>query len=80
MLGELMQAQLPEAKHLLREFDWMRQKRNDTEYREEYRPTATMDDVADAIPAAERIVELAERFLEKTGGVSASPRGTRSID
>lgn len=67
VLGELMQAQLPEAKSLLREFDWMRQKRNDTEYREEGRPTATEDDVSDAIPAAERIVELAERFLEEVG-------------
>lgn len=67
VLGELMQAQLPQAKSLLREFDWMRQKRNDTEYHEENRPTATAEDVSDAIPAAERIVELAERFLDEVG-------------
>lgn len=78
VLGELMQAQLPEAKRLLREFDWMRQKRNDTEYREENRPTATMDDVADAIPAAERIVELAERFVDEIGSRSVSPRDAPS--
>lgn len=63
VLGELMQAQLPDNKQLLREFDWMRQKRNDTEYHEENRPTATTDDVADAIPAAERIVALGELFV-----------------
>jgi HEPN domain-containing protein len=63
VLGELMQAQLPENKQLLREFDWMRQKRNDTEYHEENRPTASIDDVADAIPAAERIVTLGELFV-----------------
>ncbi|GHH70405.1 HEPN domain-containing protein [Promicromonospora soli] len=74
VLGELMQAQLPEDKRLLREFDWMRQKRNDTEYREENRPTATTDDVTDAIPAAERIVELGERFVEEINRRSASPR------
>jgi len=30
VLGELMQAQLPQHRRTLREFDWMRQKRNDT--------------------------------------------------
>lgn len=80
VLGELMQAQLPESRRLLREFDWMRQKRNDTEYREENRPTATLEDVTDAIPAAERIVELAERFLEQIRGRSASARDVRSGD
>lgn len=80
VLGELMQAQLPESKRLLREFDWMRQKRNDTEYREENRPSATMDDVTDAIPAAERIVELGEWFVEEVGRRSASPRDVPSTD
>jgi HEPN domain-containing protein len=73
VLGELMQAQLPEHKKLLREFDWMRQKRNDTEYREENRPSATIDDVTDAIPAAEQIVELGERFIREAGQ-SGSPQ------
>ena len=76
MLGDLMQAQLPEYKQLLREFDWMRQKRNDTEYREENRPSATIEDVTDAIPAAERIVELGERFVEEVRGrMPSSPNG-----
>ncbi|WP_454850419.1 HEPN domain-containing protein [Promicromonospora soli] len=74
VLGELMQAQLPEHKQLLREFDWMRQKRNDTEYREENRPTATPDDVTDAIPAAERIVALGGLFVAEIRSRSASPR------
>jgi hypothetical protein len=72
VLGELMQDQLPGDKRLLREFDWMRQKRNDTEYREENRPTATIEDVTDAIPAAERIVELGERFVDAIRGRSAT--------
>jgi HEPN domain-containing protein len=79
VLGELMQAQLPEDKRLLREFDWMRQKRNDTEYREENRPTATMEDVNDAIPAAERIVTLGEQFVEEVRSRSAPPRETSSV-
>lgn len=69
VLGELMQAQLPEHKKSLREFDWMRQKRNDTEYREENRPSATIEDVTDAIPAAECIVELSERFVQGFNGL-----------
>lgn len=73
VLGELMQAQLPENKQMLREFDWMRQKRNDTEYREENRPTASIEDVVDAIPAAERIVELGELFVAEIRSRSASP-------
>lgn len=69
VLGELMQAQLPDQKKLLREFDWMRQTRNDTEYRDPGRPAATSQDVADAIPAAERIVELGERFVAQHASV-----------
>lgn len=60
VLGELMQAQLPDHKRALREFDWMRQKRNETEYSDPEKPTATTNDVADAIVAAERIVGLSE--------------------
>lgn len=69
VLGELMQAQLPDHRRALREFDWMRQKRNDTEYWEQDWPTATPDDVADAIPAATRLVELAERFVKEADAV-----------
>ncbi len=64
VLGELMQAQLPDYKQVLREFDWMRQKRNDTEYYDPGRPTATTHDVADGILAAGRIVDLGWTFVE----------------
>lgn len=64
VLGELMQAQLPRYRSTLREFDWMRQKRNDTEYPDPDKPTATANDVTDGIAAAQRIVELGEQFLE----------------
>jgi hypothetical protein len=60
-----MQAQLPRHKRTLREFDWMRQKRNDTQYPDPGKPTATANDVTDGIAAAQRIVELGERFLER---------------
>ena|SRR5690625_49445 len=63
VLGDLMQAQLPEHKRVLREFDWMRQKRNDTEYPDPDKPTATANDVADGITAAQRIAELGEQFI-----------------
>ena len=64
VLSELMQAQLPQHKGVVREFDWMRQKRNDTQYPDPDKPTATANDVTDGIAAAQRIVELGERFLE----------------
>ena len=68
VLGELMQAQLPRHKRLLREFDWMRMTRNDTEYPDPERPTATTEDLNAGITAAERIVDLSERFLAQTTG------------
>jgi HEPN domain-containing protein len=64
VLSELMQAQLPRRRRTLREFDWMRQKRNDTQYPDPDKPTATANDVTDGITAAQRIVELGEQFLE----------------
>ena len=64
VLSELMQAQLPQHKRTVREFDWMRQKRNDTQYPDPDTPTATANDVTDGIAAAQRIVELGEQFLE----------------
>ncbi len=59
-----MQAQLPQLRRTLREFDWMRQKRNDTQYPDPDKPTATPNEVTDGIAAAQRIVELGEQFLE----------------
>jgi hypothetical protein len=59
-----MQAQLPQHRRTLREFDWMRQKRNDTQYPDPEKPTATANDVTDGIVAAQRIVELGDQFLE----------------
>jgi HEPN domain-containing protein len=64
VLSELMQAQLPRHKRILREFDWMRQKRNDTQYPDPDKPTATANDVTAGIAAARQIVELGEQFLE----------------
>jgi len=63
VLSELMQAQLPQHRRTLREFDWMRQKRNDTQYPDPAKPRATANDVTDGIAAAQRIVELGEQFL-----------------
>ena len=60
VLSELMQAQLPQHRRTLREFDWMRQKRNDTQYPDPDKPTATPNEVTDGIAAAQRIVELGE--------------------
>ena len=59
-----MRAQLPQHRRTLREFDWMRQTRNDTQYPHPDKPTATPNDVTDGIAAARRIVELGEQFLE----------------
>ena len=48
----------------LREFDWMRRLRNDTQYPDVDRPVAVTDDVAQAIPAAQAIVDRAAILLE----------------
>ncbi|MGN6239119.1 MAG: HEPN domain-containing protein [Cellulosimicrobium cellulans] len=63
VLGELMQSQLPGHRRTLREFDWMRQRRNDTEYPDPSRPTATPEEVQDAISAAQRILDLGVLFV-----------------
>lgn len=47
----------------LEEFDWMRQVRNATEYPDDERPTATRQDVAEAIDAASAIVEVCARYV-----------------
>jgi HEPN domain-containing protein len=48
----------------IREFDWMRRLRNDTQYPDLDRPSASSDDVDQAIPAARAIVERARLLLE----------------
>ncbi|OMH23028.1 hypothetical protein BKD30_14220 [Tersicoccus phoenicis] len=47
----------------LEEFDWMRQVRNATEYPDDDRPTATKQDVAEAIEAASAIVEACAGYV-----------------
>lgn len=47
----------------LQEFDWMRQVRNATEYPDQDRPTATTQDVAEAIEAASSIVAACARYV-----------------
>jgi HEPN domain-containing protein len=78
VLSELMQAQLPRHRRTLREFDWMRQKRNDTQYPDPGKPTATANDVTDGIAAAQRIVELGEQFLELVTAQRKTGRGLES--
>lgn len=47
----------------LTDFDWMRQVRNATEYPDDDRPTATPEDVAEALPAASAIVKACAIFV-----------------
>lgn len=47
----------------LEEFDWMRQVRNATEYPDLDRPTATAQDVTEAIGAAEAIVAACAAYV-----------------
>jgi len=49
----------------LREFDWMRRLRNDSAYPSPERNVASAADVADALPAAERILEISARMVEQ---------------
>ncbi|GAA2004152.1 HEPN domain-containing protein [Brevibacterium samyangense] len=47
----------------LRDFDWMRQIRNATEYPDDTRPEATRQDVEEAISAAEAIIAACARYV-----------------
>lgn len=47
-----------------REFDWMRRLRNNTQYPDVDKPTASTDDVKQAIPAARTIIERVEQLLD----------------
>lgn len=47
----------------LDDFEWMRQVRNATEYPDVDRPSATAEDVSEAIPAAERIVTACSAYI-----------------
>ncbi len=51
------------ADEALGEFDWMRQVRNSTEYPDDERPTATRQDVVEAIDAAAAIVAACARHV-----------------
>ncbi|WP_349827860.1 HEPN domain-containing protein [Brevibacterium litoralis] len=48
----------------LDEFEWMRQVRNATEYPDEGRPTATRQDVDEAIEASEAIVRVCAEYVQ----------------
>ncbi|OCG75509.1 HEPN domain-containing protein [Microbacterium sediminis] len=47
----------------LREFEWMRQVRNATEYPDNDRPTATRQDVSEGIDAARAIVDACATYV-----------------
>ena len=65
VLLEVAIAQLePPRQNEMREFDWMRRLRNDTQYPDIGRASATVDDVDQAIPAAQAIVDRATRLIE----------------
>lgn len=68
VLLDAVRPQFPQQKATLQEFDWMRDTRNHTEYPDFERPTATSEDLLEAIPAATRIVELAETFVAREAG------------
>lgn len=51
------------ADDALGEFEWMRQVRNATEYPAEGRPTATSEDIAEAIEASEAIIAACARYV-----------------
>jgi hypothetical protein len=67
VLGEVIQAQLPSHKRDLREFDWMRLRRNDVEYPEPDRPRTTSAEVIAGIDAAQRIVAVGELVVPIVG-------------
>jgi hypothetical protein len=63
VLLDVVRPQFPDHRPVLIRFDWLRNVRNNTQYPDFERPTATAADVTAAIPAATQIVELAEAFI-----------------
>jgi hypothetical protein len=65
VLLETALAQLePPRQTEFRQFDWMRRLRNDTQYPDVHRPSASVDDVDQAVPAAQAIVDRATTLIE----------------
>lgn len=56
----------------LGEFEWMRQVRNASEYPDPSRPTATKQDVAEAVDAADSIVSVCAQYLRGLDGPEVS--------
>jgi hypothetical protein len=64
VLLEALIAQLePPRQNEFREFDWMRRLRNDTQYPDIERPTAASDDLDQAIPATQLIIDRAVTLI-----------------
>ena len=57
-------ALMPAMANVIAEFDWMRLIRNSTEYPEDARPEATLDDVREAIAAGGGILEACALVVE----------------
>ena len=65
VLLDVVRPQFPDCRAVLLRFNWLRNVRNNTQYPDVERPTATTEDVSTAIPAATQIVDLAEAFLSQ---------------
>lgn len=69
VLLEVVLAQLdPPLGDDLREFDWMRRLRNDSAYPSPERSVASASDVSEALPASQRIIEIATTMVEQMPG------------
>lgn len=65
VLLDVVIAQLePPREREIREFDWMRRLRNDTQYPSGERASAAIDDVDQAIPAAHAVVSRVAELLD----------------
>jgi len=53
----------PPRQRVFREFSWMRKLRNETQYPDADSPSASADDLAQAIPAATAIIDRAEVLI-----------------
>jgi len=65
VLLDAIRPQFPDHRRELQRFDWMRTVRNNTEYPDLSAPVASVEDVDQALVAAEAIIDLAQRFLSK---------------
>jgi len=67
VIADYLRPQFPNYRTVFDKFDKIRAIRNNSEYPAPNEPVATLNDVSEAIPLAQTIIEIASKYLTKYG-------------